>query len=278
MHKYTYIYKYEENLIIRFSHCRLCNNGNSTETVAGIVETSNSSETSAPAASDTVPVTEPSSPEEAAVSDQNGDGIPDAGDGKINAKDKVIIGNSQPLGIGGFSLSGYLYGFDFSANFNYVFGNNIYNANKVEFSHSRKYERRNLLNTMTTDKRWTNIDWATGELITDPDQLAAANAGVTMWSPAVGNAVFSDWAEEDGSFLRLSSATIGYTLPEKLTMKIKMQKLRLYVTGTNLFCLTKYSGYDPEVDTRRATPLTPGVDYSAYPKSIGFVVGANITF
>jgi len=210
--------------------------------------------------------------------DTDGDGIPDAGDGKINAKDKVIIGNSQPLGIGGFSLSGYLYGFDFSANFNYVFGNNIYNANKVEFSHSRKYERRNLLNTMTTDKRWTNIDWATGELITDPDQLAAANAGVTMWSPAVGNAVFSDWAVEDGSFLRLSSATIGYTLPEKLTMKIKMQKLRLYVTGTNLFCLTKYSGYDPEVDTRRATPLTPGVDYSAYPKSIGFVVGANITF
>ena len=200
------------------------------------------------------------------------------GDGKITSADKVVIGNAQPLGVGGFSLSGYLYGFDFSANFSYVFGNNIYNANKVEFSHSRKYERRNLLKSMSTDNRWTNIDWATGELITDPDQLAAVNSGVTMWSPAVGNAVFSDWAVEDGSFLRLSSATIGYTLPEKLTMKIKMQKLRLYVTGTNLFCLTKYSGYDPEVDTRRATPLTPGVDYSAYPKSIGFVVGANITF
>ena len=57
-----------------------------------------------------------------------------------------------------------------------------------------------------------------------------------------------------------------------------MQKLRVYVTGTNLFCLTKYSGYDPEVDTKRATPLTPGVDYSAYPKSIGYVVGVNVTF
>ena len=52
----------------------------------------------------------------------------------------------------------------------------------------------------------------------------------------------------------------------------------MYVTGTNLFCLTKYTGYDPEVDTRRATPLTPGVDYSAYPKSIGFVAGLNLTF
>ena len=61
-------------------------------------------------------------------------------------------------------------------------------------------------------------------------------------------------------------------------MKIKMQKLRVYMTGTNLFCLTKYSGYDPEVDTRRSTPLTPGVDCSAYPKSRGYVVGVNITF
>ena len=55
--------------------------------------------------------------------------------------------------------------------------------------------------------------------------------------------------------------------------------LTLNGAGTlNLFCATKYSGYDPEVDTRRATPLTPGVDYSAYPKSIGFVAGLNLTF
>ena len=87
-----------------------------------------------------------------------------------------------------------------------------------------------------------------------------------------------DWAVEDGSFLRMQSATIGYTLPEKLTEKAFIRKLRFYVTGTNLFCLTKYSGYDPEVDTRRATPLTPGVDYSAYPKSIGCVFGLNLTF
>ncbi len=203
------------------------------------------------------------------------DGTPD---GKIDSYDKTVIGNALPLGTGGFSLTGYLYGFDFAANFNYVFGNDIYNANKVEFSHSRKYYRRNLLKSMSTDKRWTNVDWNTGELITDAAVLNEVNAGTTMWSPAVGNAVFTDWAVEDGSFLRLSSATIGYTLPEKITMKARIQRLRFYVSGTNLFCLTKYSGYDPEVDTRRATPLTPGVDYSAYPKSIGFVVGLNLTF
>jgi TonB-linked SusC/RagA family outer membrane protein len=200
------------------------------------------------------------------------------GDGKITVDDKVIIGNAQPLGVGGFNLSGYLYGFDFSANFNYVFGNNIYNANKIEFNHSRKYSNRNFLTTANVENRWTNIDWTTGEEITDPEELNRVNAGTTMWNPGVNKAIFSDWAVEDGSFLRLQSATIGYTIPEKVTSKIKMQKLRVYATGTNLFCLTKYSGYDPEVDTRRATPLTPGVDCSAYPKSIGFVVGVNVTF
>ena len=200
------------------------------------------------------------------------------GDGKITVDDKVIIGNAQPLGVGGFNLSGYLYGFDFSANFNYVFGNNIYNANKIEFNHSRKYSNRNFLTTANVENRWTNIDWTTGEEITDPEELKRVNAGTTMWNPGVNKAIFSDWAVEDGSFLRFQSATIGYTIPEKVTSKIKMQKLRVYATGTNLFCLTKYSGYDPEVDTRRATPLTPGVDCSAYPKSIGFVVGVNVTF
>ena len=200
------------------------------------------------------------------------------GDGKITVDDRTIIGNAQPLGVGGFNLTGYLYGFDFSANFNYVFGNNVYNANKIEFSHSRKYSNRNLLTSMNVANRWTNIDWATGEEITDADRLAEINAGTTMWNPGANKAIFSDWAVEDGSFLRLQSATIGYTLPQEWTMKIKMQKLRVYVTGTNLFCLTKYSGYDPEVDTRRKTPLTPGVDCSAYPKSTGYVVGVNITF
>lgn len=200
------------------------------------------------------------------------------GDGVITTSDKTVIGDANPLFAGGFSLSGYVYGVDFSANFSYSYGNQVYNANKIEFTSSRKYYNRNLIKQMDVENRWTNVDWATGELITDPDALAAANAGTTMWSPAIGNAVFSDWAVEDGSYLRLQSATIGYTFPEKWTSKAYIRKLRIYATGTNLFCWTRYSGYDPEVDTRRATPLSPGVDYSAYPKSIGFVFGINLTF
>lgn len=191
---------------------------------------------------------------------------------------KHIIGNATPDFQGGFGLNAYIKGIDISANFTYMIGNDVYNANKVEFTSSRKFYNRNLIKEMNVDNRWTNIDWNTGELITDPDVLAQVNANTTMWSPCIGNAVFSDWAVEDGSFLRLQSATIGYTIPEKLTEKAFIRKIRFYVTGTNLFCLTKYSGYDPEVDTRRATPLTPGVDYSAYPKSRGYVFGVNLTF
>lgn len=214
------------------------------------------------------------------ILDSDGNKIVDhyVGDGVINEKDKVIIGNAIPKFTGGFYINANFYGFDLSANFNFVLGNQIYNANKIEFSHSRKYSRRNLLTSMSPEKRWTNIDWNTGELINDPAVLDSMNQGATMWNPAVGNAIFSDWAVEDGSFLRLSTLTLGYTLPAKVTNKFHCSKLRVYVTGSNLFCLTKYSGYDPEVDTRRSTPLTPGVDYSAYPKSRGFVAGINITF
>ena len=189
------------------------------------------------------------------LKDQDGDKV-------ITTADKVVIGDANPLFAGGFSLSGYAYGVDFSANFAYSYGNDVYNANKIEFTSSRKYYNRNLINKMDVDKRWTNVDWKTGELVNDPETLAKMNAGVTMWSPAIGNAVFSDWAVEDGSYLRLQSATVGYTFPEKWTS----------------ICWTNYSGYDPEVDSRRETPLSPGVDYSAYPRSIGFVFGINLTF
>ena len=104
------------------------------------------------------------------------------------------------------------------------------------------------------------------------------NANTTMWSPYMTKFVFSDWAVEKGSFLRLNTLTLGYTLPVKLTRKAAIQSLRLYATGYNLWCWTNYSGFDPEVSTCRKTALTPGVDYSAYPKSRQYVFGLNVTF
>jgi len=90
--------------------------------------------------------------------------------------------------------------------------------------------------------------------------------------------VFSDWAVEDGSFLRLNTLTLGYTSPNAFVSKLGISKLRFYLTATNVFILTNYSGPDPEVSTRRNTPLTPGVDYSAYPRSRQMVFGLNLNF
>jgi hypothetical protein len=85
------------------------------------------------------------------------------------------------------------------------------------------------------------------------------------------------WAIEDGSFLRINNITLGYTLPTRLTQKAKIKSLRFYGTVDNLAIFTNYTGYDPEVNTRRSTPLTPGVDYSAYPRSRAFIFGVNLS-
>ena len=82
---------------------------------------------------------------------------------------------------------------------------------------------------------------------------------------------------EDGSFLRLKNITLGYTIPERLTRKVWINKLRVYATAQNLFCLTKYSGYDPEVNTL-SSPLTPSFDWGAYPKSLVLTMGLDIQF
>ena len=112
----------------------------------------------------------------------------------------------------------------------------------------------------------------------DPAKLAEMNKNTTMWSPYTTKAVLTDWAIEDGSFLRLSTLTLGYTLPKTWMQKIYVQNLRLYFTASNLFCITSYSGQDPEVDCCRNYLVCPGVDYSAYPRSRQFIFGLNLTF
>lgn len=198
--------------------------------------------------------------------------------GTIDDKDKTVIGNSMPDFTGGFGLSATYKGFDLSAGFTFSIGNEVYNANKLEFTTTSKYYHRNQLAMMGTENRYTQIDWATGERITDPEVLNEINKNANIWSPVMPKYVFHSWGVEDGSFLRLNTLTLGYTLPTDLTKKIYVQRLRVFFTGTNLFCATKYTGYDPEVSTRRKVPYTSGVDYSAYPKSRGFNFGVNITF
>ena len=200
-------------------------------------------------------------------------------DNLVNQEDKTIIGNANPKFTGGFTINSRIYNFDVSAVFYFSYGNDVYNANKIEYTTAtQKNQYLNLISTMADGKRWTNLNPATGELTTDPTTLAKLNANTTMWSPYMRNDVFSSWAVENGSFLRLSNLTVGYTLPMSLTKRLHIQRLRFYLTGSNLWLLTKYTGFDPEVSTRRRTPLTPGVDYSAYPRSKQVILGLNLNF
>lgn len=199
------------------------------------------------------------------------------GNSDISAADAEVIGDVNPLHTGGFTINSRIYDFDISANFNWSYGNDIYNANKIEFTQTSKYQFRNMIDIMQEGKRWTNLR-EDGTISNDPAELQAMNANTTMWSPYTARMILTDWAVEDGSFLRLNTLTLGYSLPKSLVHKAKVESLRLYVTGYNLFLWTNYSGYDPEVSTIRRTNLTPGVDYSGYPKSRQFVVGLNLNF
>ncbi|MEI6946977.1 TonB-dependent receptor [Paraflavisolibacter sp. H34] len=205
-------------------------------------------------------------------------------DGVIDAYDKTVIGNANPVHTGGFSLNGRYKAFDMMANFNWTYGNDIYNANKIDYTTfllSRKYQ--NLLADMSLENRFTIIDPETGYNVAsganaNPERLKAINANASIWSPLMTQTPLHSWAIEDGSFLRLNTVTLGYTLPQSLTKRARISTLRVYVTGYNLYTLTNYSGFDPEVDSRRNPPVTPGVDYSAYPKSRSFIGGVNVTF
>ena len=211
--------------------------------------------------------------------------------GSIGTEDITVIGDTNADFTGGFGFNGTVYDFDFSANFTFTYGNDIYNANKIAASQQyRSGTYPNMLNDMRQANSYSYMNPETGTLLTSLEDLAYYNEGGNgqpakeYWSPySFGSAVVlpTEWAMEDASFLRLQSLTIGYTLPKKLTTKAGIQRLRLYVTGANLFCITNYTGYDPEVNSyvrnSSYSGLTPGIDYSSYPKSRAFTFGLNVT-
>lgn len=205
------------------------------------------------------------------------------GDGKIDPdSDRKVIGHALPKHTGGFNINAGWKGFDLVAMFNWSYGNDILNLSKVDYItfQSRKYQ--NMSTLMKMEDRFITIDPVTGMNIyngrdADPERLQEVNQNKTMWHPIINNNVCTDWVVEDGSFLRLGTLTLGYTLPQRITKKFGMKKLRLYATASNVFCLTGYSGQDPEVNTSSSN-MTPGVDKSSYPKNKNYVFGANLTF
>lgn len=197
------------------------------------------------------------------------------GDGEIDEADKTIIGVAQPKLFGGLNQQLRYKNFDLSIFVNYQFGNDVYNANKLEFT-SGYQPNANML--AINNNRWRTVN-EQGVVVTDPAELAKLNANASLWIPSTASTSFilHSWAVEDGSFVRINNVSLGYTLPVSIAKSIRLQNARIYATVNNLAVFTNYSGYDPEVNTRRRTPETPGVDYSAYPRSRSYVVGINLS-
>ena len=105
----------------------------------------------------------------------------------------------------------------------------------------------------------------------------AALASITMALFLVALKTYATWMVEDGSFLRLKTVQLGYNLPQHMLNSIKISAIRVYASAQNLYTWTKYSGYDPEVSIRNSA-LTPGFDYSAYPRATTLTVGLKATF
>ena len=212
-------------------------------------------------------------------------------DGIVDNYDRTIIGDTNPKCTGGFGINATFKGFDLAANFTFSVGNDIYNANKIASSQRyRSGSYPNMLDFMRQSNSYSYMNPETGELLSSLEDLAYWNEGGNgmgakqYWSPfSMGDAVVlpTDWALEDASFLRLQSVTLGYTLPQMLTRKVGIQRCRFYITASNLFCITSYTGYDPEVSSYSRNSsysgLTPGIDYSSYPKSRAFTFGINLT-
>lgn len=214
-----------------------------------------------------------------------------SGDGQVNMDDATDLGEVLARNTGSFSLNFQYKDWDLSANFNWVLGGKIYNA--VAFMNESGQEYNGVgaqkLRFIKDAFKMYNIN-SNGDLyaVTDPDELASLNAHAKYAVPFHQNGIVTDEFLEDGSYLRLQTLTLGYTLPKNLVKKIHISNMRLYLTATNLFTITGYSGVDPEVNaytSGRSSFVsnvqifpTLNMDWGAYPRARTFTLGANITF
>ncbi len=189
--------------------------------------------------------------------------------------DREVIGNTLPKHFGGFNTSFRYKNFDLGIFLNWSYGNDVYNATRLRGS-TLALPNQNILKA--PGQRYSVIDPVTGAPVLTRSGLNELNKNATQYSFMQIAEILTEDYIEDGSFLRVNNVSLGYTLPNTLVKKIGLQSVRVYATGYNLYLFTNYSGYDPEVDTRRGSALTPGVDFAAYPRSKQYVFGLNVSF
>ena len=185
--------------------------------------------------------------------DQNGDGI-------VNNYDMVVIGRCEPIHTGGFGNDFNFYGFHLNVFFTWSYGNQIMNANRIVLEGNFTGKYINQFQSYTD--RWSDANQ-------DAVNYRAGGQGP--------RGMYSTRTLEDGSYLRLNNLQLGYNLPESVLKKIKISGCEVYLSGQNLWVLTRYSGLDPEVSTKHSA-LTPGFDYSSYARNRVYQLGVNIEF
>jgi TonB-linked SusC/RagA family outer membrane protein len=182
------------------------------------------------------------------------------GDGVVNTADYTIIGNGIPAHNGGFSNNFTYKAFDLNVFFQWSYGNDIQNTNRLVFE-GNALGKTYLNQYASYADRWS------------PTNTNSAN----FRTGGFFGGGFSSRTVEDGSYLRLKTASLGYNLSKTALKRIKAKSLRVYVSAQNLITWTNYSGMDPEVNTYNSA-LSPGFDYSAYPRARTITLGANLTF
>ncbi|MFH0757896.1 MAG: TonB-dependent receptor [Bacteroidota bacterium] len=184
--------------------------------------------------------------------DQNGDGF-------INDEDRVLIGSPWPKLSYGFNLDAQYKGFDLTAFFQGVYGNDIYHLNK------------RVTDNLTGDYSFTNRAFGrwTPENPTDQPRIVYADPNANLTQS-------SSYFVEKGSYLRLKNLQIGYSIPMSLSTRIKIEKLRIYANAQNLLTFTKYTGIDPEISTGGNTDRNN--DEGMYPQSRVYQLGIQLSF
>jgi TonB-linked SusC/RagA family outer membrane protein len=210
------------------------------------------------------------------------------GDKVISNQDYVEIGDTNPKHTGGFNVNAQWKNLDLGLYFNWSYGNDVYNANKLASLYNIDKGGALLGNRMAFVKdTYRFYDIQNGKLVrvTKPAELDALNANATLPSIFMKQGYNASIGIEDGSFLRLNTVTLGYTLPKKLVAKAGISNLRIYGSIYNALTLTGYSGLDPEVSTNNRQGQdantgfpTPGLDWGAYPRARQFVFGVNLNF
>ena len=201
------------------------------------------------------------------------------GDGVIDNNDQTFIGNPEPKFTFGFGNTLSWKGWDFSFQFTGSYGNKVlnYNRRQLEITGSTS----NLLTSVLNYARVEKID------LNGPDDYRnywVTNASSTTMprlyteSYSNGNNRVSDAFVEDGSYIRLQNVSLSYTFPKKWIEHLYLSNVKLYMNIQNLFTITKYDGYDPEVGSLYGDALKNGIDYNRYPSPRIYTFGINVSF